>query len=94
MSKGKPPVLTEILDDAQARRRAGLDAAALEALAGELERAVLARLGPEIDRILQERLTRTLNLGLDAARTELMASVTKMVREAVAASVARVRAQP
>lgn len=92
-----PPVLTEIVDDARAPRRA-VDAAALEALARALERAVLERLGPEIDRVIQEKLTRTLNhvLGqaLDGVRAELTVSVTQMVREAVAASVAHALALP
>ena len=90
------PVLTEV---AEARRpRPAVDAAALEALARELERAVLARLGPEVDRVIDERLSRTLNtvLGqaLDGVRAELTVSVTQMVREAVAASVAHALALP
>jgi hypothetical protein len=54
---------------------------------------VLERLGPEIDRLIEERLERPLRavLGqeLEGVRTELTVSVTQMVREAVAASVAR-----
>jgi hypothetical protein len=92
-----PPVLTEIVDDSRAPRGT-VDAAALEALARALERAVLERLGPEIDRVIQEKLTRTLNhvLGqaLDGVRAELTVSVTQMVREAVAASVAHALAPP
>ena len=91
------PVLTEIVADEPAARRA-VDAAALEALAQELERAVLARLGPEVERVIEERLARTLNqvLGqaLDGVRTELTGSVTQMVREAVAASVAQALSLP
>ena len=91
------PVLTEIVGDEQAPRRA-VDAATLEALALELERAVLARLGPEVERVIEERLARTLNdvLGqaLDSVRTELTGSVTQMVREAVAASVAQALSLP
>ena len=45
------PVLTEIVDDERRPRRA-VDAAALEALARELERAVLARVAPELERIV------------------------------------------
>jgi hypothetical protein len=75
-----------------------VDPAALEALARALERAVLERLGPEIDRVIQDKLTRTLNhvLGqaLDGVRAELTASVTLMVREAVASSVAHALALP
>jgi len=88
---GEVPVLTEIVSDERAPRRT-VDSQALEALARELERAVLERLGPEIERVIQEKLTRTLNhvLGqaLDGVRAELTVSVTQMVREAVAASVA------
>ncbi len=91
------PVLTEIVNDSRAPRRA-VDAAALEALARELERAVLERLGPEVDRVIEEKLARTLSLvlgqALDGVRAELTAGVTQMVREAVAASVARALALP
>jgi hypothetical protein len=91
------PVLTEIVSDARAPRRA-VDAAALEALARELERAVLERLGPEVDRVIEEKLARTLSLvlgqALDGVRAELTAGVTQLVREAVAASVARALALP
>jgi hypothetical protein len=91
------PVLTEIVADSRPARPA-VDAAALEALARELERAVLARLGPEVDRLIEERLGRTLNkvmgLALDAVRAELTVSVTQLVREAVAASVAHALALP
>ncbi len=87
------PVLTEVIDDERPRRRMHVDAAALVALALELERAVLERLGPEVDRVIEEKLARTLSsvLGqsLDGMRAELTHSVTQMVREAVAASVAR-----
>jgi len=91
------PVLTEIVSDTRPTRPA-VDAAALEALARELERAVLARLGPEVDRLIEERLGRTLNkvmgLALDAVRAELTVNVTQLVREAVAASVAHALALP
>jgi hypothetical protein len=91
------PVLTEIIDDSVPARRPTFDAAALEALARELERAVLERLGPEVDRVIEEKLSRTLSalLGqaLDGVRTELTGSVTQMVREAVAASVAHALGQ-
>src|SRR5689334_23629104 len=91
------PVLTEIVSDTRPTRPA-VDAAALEALARELERAVLARLGPEVDRLVEERLGRTLNkvmgLALDTVRAELTVNVTQLVREAVAASVAHALALP
>jgi len=86
------PVLTEIVDDERAQRPT-VDPQALEALAQELERAVLERLGPEVDRVIDEKLARALNavLGqsMESMRTELTRNVTQMVREAVAASVAR-----
>jgi hypothetical protein len=97
MSNKEVPVLTEVVADDHQRAPA-VDAAALEALASELERAVLERLGPEVDRVIEERLSRTLNavLGqaLDGVRAELTVSVTQMVREAVAASVANALALP
>jgi hypothetical protein len=92
------PVLTDVVDDAPARRPPAMNAAALEALARELERAVLERLGPEVDRVIEEKLTRTLSgvLGqsVEGMRVELNQSVTQMVREAVAASVARALTPP
>jgi hypothetical protein len=87
------PVLTEIVEDERARRPA-VDPKALEALARELERAVLERLGPEVDRVIEEKLARTLSGVLGESRNELTHSVTQMVREAVAASVARALAPP
>ncbi|HEX9395716.1 MAG TPA: hypothetical protein VF943_03145 [Burkholderiales bacterium] len=95
--EGEVPVLTQIVQD-EARRARAVDSAALEALARELERAVLARLGPEVERVIQERLGRTLNevlaRALERARADLTGSVTQMVREAVAASVAHALAPP
>jgi len=87
---GEVPVLTEIVSDERAPRHS-VDSQALEALARELERAVLSRLAPEVDRVIEERLARTLStvLGqaLDGVRSEITVSVRQMVREAVAASV-------
>jgi hypothetical protein len=92
------PVLTDVVDDDRARRPPQVDPAALEALARELERAVLERLGAEVDRVIEEKLTRTLSgvLGqsVEGMRKELNQSVTQMVREAVAASVASTLAPP
>jgi hypothetical protein len=79
MADSKVPVLTEVVPEVREPRPA-VNAAALEALARELERAVLARLAPEIDRVIGQ--------ALEGVRTELTVSVTQMVREAVAASVA------
>ena len=83
--KGEVPVLTEIVADERAPRRA-VDGAALEALARELERAVLDRVAPELERIVGQ--------ALESAHAELKASVAQMVREAVAASVAQALAVP
>jgi hypothetical protein len=99
MNKDQPdvPVLTEIVSDEHGRGPA-VDAAAIEALARELERAVLERLGPEVERVIQERLARTLSSVLDKAldgvRNELTVRFTQMVREAVAASVAHALSLP
>ena len=91
------PVLTEVVDE-EARRRPAVNAEALEALAHELERAVLERLGPEVERVIEQKLARVLSglvgQSVDGMRSELTQSVTQMVREAVAASVARALAPP
>ena len=79
------PVLTEVVSDERGARPA-VDKAALEALARELERAVLERVAPELERIVAQALER--------ADAELKVSVSQMVREAVAASVARAIAGP
>jgi hypothetical protein len=78
-AKGDVPVLTEVVNEETTVRRA-VDDAALEALARALERAVLERMAPELERIVGEALA--------GARSELKDSVTQMVREAVASSVA------
>ena len=79
------PVLTEIVADERPARPV-VEGPALEALARELERAVLERVAPELERIVAQ--------ALEHAHAELTASVTQMVREAVAASVARALAVP
>jgi len=92
------PVLTEVIEDQAAGGSPALSAAALEALALRLEHAVLARLGPELERIIEERFARTLSealaQALDGVRAELTVSVTQMVREGVAASLAHALAEP
>jgi len=89
---GEVPVLTEVVADEMRRRAAGVDRAALEKIAYQLEHAVLDRLGPEVDRLLEEKLASKLSAVLDQSiqnlRAELTVSVRQMVREAVAASVA------
>jgi len=88
---GEVPVLTEVVADELARRRAGVDRATLERIALEVEAALLARLGPELERVVNENLTRALDTALgkalDAVRAELAVNVRQMVREAVAVSV-------
>ncbi len=79
------PVLTEVVGEEPPARRA-VDPVALEALTRELERAVLERLGPEVDRVMGQ--------ALDVARAELRTSVDEIVREAVAASIAQALATP
>ena len=90
--ESRVPVLTEVAAEAR-RSRPAVDAATLEALARELERAVLERLGPEVDRVIEEKLAKNLNQvlgqGIDGVRSEITITVRQMVREAIAASVAR-----
>lgn len=84
--EGDVPVLTDIIDDAEVASPAQDGQAGFEALALELERAVLERLAPELERLLQ-----------DAARSmqaEVNASVEHLVREAVAAALARALKAP
>ena len=80
------PVLTQIVEDDSALRPPALEAAAFEAFARQLEQAVLERLGAEIDRVTAH--------ALDGVRAELAVNVTQLVREAVAASVAKALAVP
>ncbi len=92
------PVLTQVVEsELNGRALQGVDPAAIEALAHILERAVLERLGPEVDRLVEERvakaLTKVLEQALAGLRQDLTVSVTQMVREAVAASVARALSQ-
>jgi hypothetical protein len=51
------PVLTEVVEEPAPEKRA---AAALEALAKDIERAVLARLAPELERIVREAVAASL----------------------------------
>jgi len=73
------PVLTEMADEAAPAQPPAVSAAGLEALARELERALLSRLAPELDRVIGQ--------ALEDARAELAVSVSQIVREALAASV-------
>jgi len=87
---GDVPVLTEVVADELAKRRNVVDRAALERIALEIEAAVLARLGPELERLVNENLNRALDTALgkalDAIRGELAISVRQLVRDAVATS--------
>jgi hypothetical protein len=87
---GEVPVLTDVVTE-ESSSRGPVDDAALEALTRALERTVLERLGPEVDRIIEAR-ARALNTALGEAVVEVHAeialSVQQAVREAVAASVA------
>jgi hypothetical protein len=82
------PVLTQIVEDRAVAPPTAADAggADADALADQLERALLERLGPEVDRVTAR--------ALDKVRAELATSVLQMVRDAVAASLARSRGVP
>jgi hypothetical protein len=82
------PVLTQVVEDFPAASAPirSLDAGALDALALELERALLERLGPEVERVTAR--------AFDKVRAELTLSVLQMVRDAVAASVSKELALP
>jgi hypothetical protein len=73
------PVLTQVVEEMPAPAP-GLDHAAPEELALQLERALLERLGPEVERVTAR--------ALDKVRAELTISVLRMVREAVAQALA------
>lgn len=77
------PVLTQIVEEPPPAPATVADA---DALADQLERALLERLGPEVDRVTAR--------ALDKVRAELATSVLQMVRDAVAASLARSRGVP
>jgi len=81
------PILTDVVDLVSEQDDA-FDPKAVEALALELERAVLTRLGDELDRVIEQRLARSLGELLDSARADLTSSVRQMVRDAVSAAVA------
>jgi uncharacterized NAD(P)/FAD-binding protein YdhS len=90
-AEGEVPVLTDVVDGAEGRE-AMLDPAVLEALARQLERAVLDHLGPEFNRVIEERLARALSVRLEQAvaelRADLVAGLDQMAREAVASAIA------
>ena len=85
------PVLTDIVDPSETTPQTkGFDA---EAFAATIEAAVLEMLLVELDRALEQRLGRTisdlLEQVLHGLRAELSVSVRQMVREAVSKSVAK-----
>jgi hypothetical protein len=86
--ESKVPVLTDVVTDLP-RPRSAMDAQALEALSREVERTVLARLMPEVKRVIDQRLGEV----VESLRVDLSASVTRIVREAVAAAVKRAQAR-
>lgn len=85
------PVLTEVVE-----RREGqdaiLDPLVLEALARQLERAVLDHFGPEFNRLVEERLASALSARLEQSvaelRADLVSGLDQMAREAVASAIA------
>lgn len=90
-AEGEVPVLTEVFDSVGGSDTK-LDPVVLETLARQLERAVLDQLGPEFNRLIEERLARALSVQLEAAveelRVELVAGIDQMVREAVSSAIA------
>jgi hypothetical protein len=58
------PVLTDVVESGMVVQRASLDAEAVEAIARELERAVLQRLGPELERVVGETVRQALTRAL------------------------------
>jgi hypothetical protein len=74
------PVLTQVVEEMPAAPAPAIDDAASEELALQLERALLERLGPEVERVTAR--------AVDKVRAELTVSVLRMVREAVAQALA------
>jgi len=90
-AESEVPVLTEVVDGAETRE-AMLDPLVLEALARQLERAVVKHFGPEFNRLVEERLARALSVRLEQSvaelRDALVAGLDQMAREAVASAIA------
>lgn len=90
-SEGEVPILTDVIDSAGGGD-AALDPVVLEALARQLERAVLDQLGPQFNRLIEERLARALSARLEEAveelRSELIAGIDQIAREAVSSAIA------
>lgn len=90
-AESEVPVLTEVVNAADTRE-AMLDPVVLEALARQLERAVLNHFGPEFTRLIEERLARALSARLEQSvaelRDALVAGLDQMAREAVSSAIA------
>lgn len=90
-AESEVPILTEVVD-AAATRAAMLDPVLLEALARQLERAVLEHFGPEFTRLVEERLASALSARLEQSvaelRDALVAGLDQMAREAVSSAIA------
>lgn len=90
-TESEVPVLTDVVDGVEGREPM-LDPVVLEALARQLERAVLDHLGPEFNRVIEERLARALSARLEQSvaelRADLVAGLDQMAREAVASAMA------
>jgi hypothetical protein len=69
-----------VVEEMPAAPAPAIDDAASEELALQLERALLERLGPEVERVTAR--------AVDKVRAELTVSVLRMVREAVAQALA------
>jgi hypothetical protein len=80
------PVLTEIVDDADVAAAPPAEEAALAALAEQLERSLVERLAPEVERMLEEATHRLSG--------EVNANLQQLVREAVASTLARALERP
>jgi hypothetical protein len=61
------PVLTQVIEDLPPKP---LHGAALEALAKDIERAVIARLGPEIERVVRDAVAASLAQALGEPRRD------------------------
>ena len=76
------PVLTDIIEVGVGVSPIASDVA--KAIAQEVERAVLAQLGDELDRLIAQHLARSFEEFVDAARADLSERVRKLAREALA----------
>ena len=75
------PVLTDVVEVGIGVSPIAADVA--KAIAQEVERAVLASLGDELDRLITQHLARSFEEFVDAARADLSERVRKLAQEAV-----------